>query len=419
MLDRTQQPQFQKTLSYPLLKPQVVTLPGGQPIYFIEGGSQDVVKIECVFNAGKWYEPHAGVSYFTANLLNKGTTTKTSLEITSILDNLGTHLEISPGYDFTSLSLYGLRRTIPEALQLLTDLMLNPTFPDFELTQLKNIYVQNLKINLEKTSYLASRGLRTALFGEQHPYGKDADTEQIEALQTASLQTFHKAHIGTCVIFVSGKFDDSLANTIREQLSALPSTVVTEPVHTQLAAPAKQTTIPKDSSVQSSIRIGQFVVSRNHPDYPALLLLNHILGGYFGSRLMKNIREEKGLTYGIHSSLYSLRHSSYLSIGADVNKTNTTITLEEIVKEIALLQEKRIPEAELITARNHFIGSLQSELSTPFAHADKIKTSVLFSLSDSYFQELIHAIDSLNATQLQAAAQRLFKMDELVTVVAG
>jgi predicted Zn-dependent peptidase len=193
------------------------------------------------------------------------------------------------------------------------------------------------------------------------------------------------------------------------------------------ATPVIQTPVPtvtdeflkKENSLQASIRLGKHSIPRLHPDYPSLLLLNHILGGYFGSRLMKNIREEKGLTYGIYSSIAALKHNSYVSIGTDVNIENRDLAIEEIKNELKHLRVGRISQSELEIARNHFIGSLQAEITTPFAHADKIKSILLHDLPGTYYQNLIHKIESLTNTDLQETARKYFDENSFSVVAVG
>src|SRR5688572_21056656 len=171
MLDRKNPPAFQKNSFFDLIKPKKITLPNGIVMTVVPGGEQEVIKIELIFKAAKWHESQAGVSYFTAQLLQKGTTTKNSFQISSDLDQYGVHLEVSPGFDFTSITLYGLTKNIDRFFELLLELITQPSFPEAELQQAKDIYIQGLKINLEKTSYLASRQIRRTLFGNAHPYG--------------------------------------------------------------------------------------------------------------------------------------------------------------------------------------------------------------------------------------------------------
>lgn len=419
MLDRKISPPFQKTNFFELIKPEKITLPNGIVMTVVPGGEQEVIKVELIFKAARWNESHAGVSYFTAQLLQKGTSTKNSFQISSELDQYGVHLEVNPGFDLTSVTLYGLTKNMARFFELLLELITQPSFPESELQQTKDIYIQGLKINLEKTSYLASRQIRKTLFGNDHPYGRDAEVEDIEKIQRAQLSDFHQAHYKNFEIICSGKVTAPLLNALKKTFGTMPVTSsvsqAVENGHTSIG----NTYLEKENTVQTSIRLGKRTISRIHPDYPVLLLVNHILGGYFGSRLMKNIREDKGLTYGIYSSITALKHDSFLSIGADVDKENRELTTQEIKKELKNLRTQRVGSAELETAKNHFIGSLQAEITTPFAHADKIKNLMLYSLPDNFYQSLLTKIDSVDEDLLLETAEKYFDEESFSVVAVG
>ncbi len=419
MLDRKTPPSFQKSNSFTLINPEKIVLPNGLAVTVVPGGEQEVAKIEFIFKAGKWHELQAGISYFTAHLLQKGTSTKNSFQISSEFDQYGVHLEIGAGYDFTSMTLYGLTKNIARFFELVYELITQPSFSDEELEQAKDIYTQGLKINHEKTSYLASRQLRQSLFGNNHPYGRDAEIEDIQKIQREQLSTFHQKYFKDFEIICSGKITDTLIEGLRTTFSGFTVSKGNNRIVEENKVNTNPSFLEKENTVQSSIRLGKKIVSRKHADYPVLLLLNHILGGYFGSRLMKNIREEKGLTYGIHSSITALQHDSYLSIGADVNKENRELTIQEIKNELKNLQTQFVGKDELETSKNHFIGSLRSEITTPFAHAEKIKTILLYSLSADFYQSLLNKIDSVNENDLLETAQQYFNEDSFSVVAAG
>lgn len=419
MLDRTTAPPFVKNTSFSLISPQREKFSNGIELFLIDGGNQEVIKVEFVFRAGRWFEGALGVSHFTAQLLSKGTTSRSSFEIAELFDRLGAHLEVHPGLDFVSVSLYSLTKNIKEALKILFDILFNPSFPEKEIEQAKTIYLQNLRISLEKTSYLASRHFRKNLFGVEHPYGAEPDESDIKKLSRDALVDFFQKHYSSPSVFVSGKIDSNVTSVLIRMLAGWKNASIGErKLETPMFAPSREL-ITKEGSVQSSIRLGSYSLERTHPDYAATVFVSHILGGYFGSRLMKNIREEKGLTYGIHASVHPLRRASYLAVGADVNRENVEQAFSEIRKEFSRLGKEPIDADELNTARNHFIGSLQSELTTPFSHADKIKTKVLFHLPDNYYHEMIRVVDSLDSKKVMEIGRVHFNNDRLFEIAVG
>lgn len=419
MLDRSVPPPFVKSSSFDLITPEEARLSNGVHVYFVPGGSQDVLKIEFIFDAGRWFETKTAAAYFTAQLLSKGTADKNSFEIAQIFDRYGAHLEINPGLDFVSVSVYALTRKLEPVLQLLIEILTAPVFPEREFAHTREIFVQNLKINNEKTSFVASQQFRKKLFGESHPYGIDIEEETVNALGIKELEKHFIAFIHSPKVFVAGRIEPANKELILKKLQELsPGTRVQEGDRLSLRDLSYEH-IERKESVQSSVRMGRHTVLRAHPDYVSLLFVSHILGGYFGSRLMKNIREEKGLTYGISASIHALRHGSYLVIGADVNKENVDITFGEIAKEINILRTEPISADELETTRNHFIGSLQSEITTPFAHADKIKTIKLFGLDDDYYQTMIRKIDAITPSLIIETSERYFEDNSFARVAVG
>ncbi len=419
MLDRTVAPPFVQGTSFDLIKPITQKLGNGTDVLLIPGGSQDVLKIELIYDAGRWFESELGTAYFTAHLLSKGTRTKNSFEIAQLFDQYGAHVEVSPGLDFVSISLYALTKNLEPALALFFEILSEPVFPAKELEQMSAIYVQNLKINLEKTSFLASKHFRKNLFGEDHPYGQEVDEGDIKTLTRDHLENYFKTNFQAYTVFVSGKIDTKTELLIQNTFEKIRRVVIQDKTHALASPPAAYSYYEREESVQSSIRLGSLNIGRKHPDYPLVIFASHVLGGYFGSRLMKNIREEKGLTYGIYSSVHPLRHASYAAIGADVNKENIDITFSEIRKELLRLRSEKIGNDELTTARNHFVGSLQSEITTPFAHADKLKTIYLFDLSPDYYQDMINSILSATPEDLMIVAEKYLNEEKFLSLAVG
>jgi len=420
MLDRNTPPPFVRSTSFELLKPLSITVPAGATILFVAGGMQDVLHIELIFNAGRWFEQETGVSHFTSNLLLKGTGKKNSFTIAEIFDQYGAHVEISPGLDTVSVSLYTLVNNLQPVLQLFHEVIAEPAFPEKELKQSKSIFLQNLKVNNEKTSFLASKLIRKKIFGLNHPYGKDFEESNIKGIQPEQLSSFHNNFFRGAQIIVSGKISEQTQKLVAETFASFRNTEnKNQPTVSSDNSMTSEAYVEKEGSMQTSIRLGKKSVLRSNPDYVDVVFLNHILGGYFGSRLMKNIREEKGLSYGISSSIQALKHDCFMAIGADVNKENRMLATKEIKLELDKLCNDKIKHEEIETARYHFIGSLQSELSTPFAHAEKIKTILLHNLPVNFYQRMIERINTITDADLVNIAQKHFTADSFTEVAVG
>lgn len=419
MLDRTIAPPFNRSTSFELIQPRKKVLNGGAETYFVLGGTQDVSKLEIIFPAGRWTEKAWGAAYFTSNLLSKGTKKKSSFEIAHLLDLYGAHLEIHAALDHVSVSLYILNKNFEAAITLFLELLTESIFPQEEFELMKSIYLQNLKVNYEKTSFQASKLVRKSLFGENHPYGKELEEADVDKLDRESLLKHYTEHFRQATIFVSGKISEKNQEFIERTFAPFEYNSIQRKdfINHDLKYPRQ--VVAKEGSVQSSIRLAKKSISKTHTDFSDALFLNHILGGYFGSRLMKNIREDKGLSYGISSSLHALKNDGYLVIGADVNNENVSLTFDEVAKELKRLRTEKIDEEELDIARNHFIGSLQLEITTSFAHADKIKNIILFNLSPQYYQDMIFRVDRVSAEDMLQVANKYFHEDGFAEIAVG
>ncbi len=281
---------------------------------------------------------------------------------------------------------------------------------------MKEIYIQNLRVNNEKTNVVASKEIRKAIFGIEHPYGIIAEEAEVRQISRGDLEHFFRNHFSLQAVFVVGKATD---REIEEMVRIAPKISQTK-AQSEMPAPAGHSVALKmPGKIQSSIRLGKRTLARaNDPAYFDAVMFNHVLGGFFGSRLMKNIREEKGLTYGIHSSLHHLVRDSFWVIGAEVNQQNVTEAIREIKVEINRLQHDLIPSDELEIARNYFIGSWQSENATLFSVAEKYRSLYTYGLPDRYYQNLLEHIQQLDPSGLQRAA-RWFDTSDWVEVVVG
>lgn len=416
MLIRTSPPAFSQNFSFELPTAEVTALSNGVNLFLLRGIQQNVFKIEFIFAAGKWHEPLKGLSHFLAIMLDKGTTTLSSKQIAEAFDFYGAQLEIVPGYDATSVNIYGLNRCLKKVLPIAIDLLINANFPMSELELQKEIFIQNLKVNNKKTSYVASKLLRQSIFGADHPYGSSVEETDVAGLSTEVLQGFFEQNFALENIFMVGNLDSEDDRWLKNMLCKVRVKRKTIPPSIQIQNTETRTERAISEGVQASLRLGKRFINRDHVDYPAALLLNQILGGYFGSRLMKNIREEKGLTYGIYSSIQPLKSDSFFSIGADVNADNIEIALSEIEIEINNLVQKSISESELAVAKNHFLGSQQTEASNPFTAIDRIKVIESNHLPQEYYSFLFRQIQDTAVDNIQSTAAKYLNK-ELASVV--
>jgi len=286
MLNRTVAPAFNRSTDFALLTPEHIILSNGLPVYLISGGQQEVLRLELVIRAGRWYESKWGVSHFTGNLLTKGTSKHSSFDIAQTFDRYGAHIDVSAGLDHITVSLLTLNRHLKPTLTLLLELLTDAVFPEKELEQSKAIYLQSLKVNQEKTSFLAAKQFRKNIFGEQHPYGRELEAQDVSDVAADDLRQYFRQQLGDALLMVAGKIGDAERHLIQETFGQLPYARQTPRTLTPASPSTGRLTFEKEGSVQSSLRLGKPFVAQTHPDFYEILLFNHILGGYFGSRLM-------------------------------------------------------------------------------------------------------------------------------------
>lgn len=421
-LDRTIPPDFRtiQTVNFPT--PQTVTLDNGQPLYVINVGEQPIVRLEVLFEAGTWHEQTDGASFFTVKMLSEGTKQHTSAEISNHFDQIGAFVDLSHSPDRANIMVYGLTKHLSTILEMVSEMLTDATFPEKEFNDLRNITLQNLRINLEKNAYVASSTLKERLFGTSHPYGRIQKEERITALLTSDLQNFYHQRIKgrPFRVFLSGQVGEAEIALVNQFLG---QSAVSEPLLPNANPVVESQTEPfwlnKEDAVQSSIRIGRKLFKRQHPDFYRMIVANEVLGGYFGSRLMRNIREDKGFTYGISSSIAPMRQDGYWVIGTDVKKEFMNDTLTEIQKEIAVLQTELVPDNELETVKNYLAGEFAGSLNTPFEITDRVRLMVLEGLDVDFYSNYIQRLRVVTAEDIQLIAQRYWQWKDLQRVIIG
>jgi zinc protease len=412
-MDRTLQPAFQKSSVFVLPTAERIQGSGIGEIIYLPSDFGEVVKIEVVFQVGRYDDTVPGVAHFTAKMLNKGVVGKDANQIANTLDYFGAQMSSDASFDFTSITLYALRKNLHKLLPLFLSLTSEPTFPEVELNNFRRIFVENLKVSLEKNDYVGSCRIGKKVFGN-HPYGKTVEIEDAEKINVQFLKTFFKDHFKPFKVFVTGAIEPSDLEFLLKNIAFGTELITGNNFSLSPESPSTEE-IEGPNKVQASIKMARRTIPRSHPDVPGLQLANHLLGGFFGSRLMKNIREEKGLTYGIHSYLQNHSRATVLNISADVNAEKSGIALEEIKKEIERLPD--VSENELEIAKNHFIGSFQNEITTVFEAAQKIKTLILHGLPLDYYQKLVYGVSEVKPSDIDDITQKYLKADGFSTVV--
>ncbi len=409
MLDRKTAPDFQLIKSHKLPEINTQNLKNDILFHQLITKNQPVLGLQIVFEAGKCQEKKIGEASFMAKMLLEGTTTKTGKQIADTISFYGASINIDSGHDFTIVSFYMLGKHLEHLLPLLKEVLQEPTFPQSELDNLKNRSVQNLKIQEERTAYLATVKIKEELFKENHPYSNSSSEENIRAIERDDLIKFYKNNIqsNSFEAYLVGDIDAYSEKHITDFIESFEIKSDKKDKKTLQNPTNSVSKIYKEieDNVQTSIRIGKLLFNQKHSDYIPFKVMNMILGGYFGSRLMQNIREDKGYTYGISSRDLAFKNGSYFLIGTDVKKEIYQDAVAEIYKEIERLKNEPISEEELENVKNYMSGNFLGSLSTAFAVMDKIQDIHLYSLNSDYYNNYITKLRKVTIEDVQRVAQ--------------
>jgi len=413
-----------RVFGYDLIQPQKKSLSNGIPVYFVQAGKHDLVRIELLFKAGNYYQAKNLTAFFTNRMLREGTTRYSARQLAETIEFYGAYLSLNADRDRASVSMLMLEKQLPHLLPLLGEIVRQPVFPAHELELFKSRQQQEFQVNLQKVSYLASRQIASMVFGENHPYGRTSQAEDFKNVDRETLQAFYEQYYtaSSCVILVTGKAvkglyekidrvfgDHSFQNSADTNGTEIPF----EPVRN------KKQFVAKKDAVQSAIRVAKMTVKPGHPDHIGLKVLNTVFGGYFGSRLMKNIREDKGYTYGISSMLMSLERTGFWVVASDVGADKSQATIDQVYLEMNNLRSKKISTSELNLVKNYMLGSFLRSVDGPFELADKFRDLLLMDLGEDYYASYIDEIKAASPASIQALAVQYLEPDSFCELIVG
>ena len=423
-VDRIVAPIIKDAIDFDIqLKPyQKFTLDNGVEVYAYEGGAQEVLLVDMVFDAGNTYEQKNWVAAATNFLLKNGTSTKSSFEITDAFEFYGAHLNRTCTNETATVTLHCLTKHFEQVIPLMGEIISEATFPEKEIAILKQNQIQRLLLNLKKGDFIANRLIDEYLFGFQHPYGKYSVEEDYKNINREDLVQFYDQYYkqGKCVIFIAGKLPTNIQSLLNKYVGQLPlnKKEIKEQVHPIVSASQKKYSIVNDAaSVQGSIRLARPFPTRHHPDFPAAQVLNNIFGGFFGSRLMSNIREDKGYTYGIHSYLQNYKHAGVWMVSTDAGKDVCKATIEEVYKEMKRLRETLVEPDELKLVKNYMLGALLGDLDGPFQIISRWKSYLLNDLNEAYFYRTIKVVREVKPEEILALANTYLKEEDFYELV--
>jgi zinc protease len=426
MLNRTIAPPIIDPVAFDIKLPayKKYTLANGVEIFAVDMGTEDTLMVNWVFYAGNWFEKKKAIAAATNFLLKNGTSKRNAFEINEHFEYYGSYLNRSCSSETAELTLHTLSKHVNELLPVVAELVQDSVFPQEELNTYAQNAQQRLKVNLQKGEFVASRLIDAYLFGENHPYGKYLNLEDYPTVQREEVVSFYNDYYkhGRCVIFVAGKLPKDLIESLEKHFGHLPlkpRTGVAETIQhpVQPAAEKKHHILNDADGVQSAIRIARPFPNRTHPDFQKVQVLNNVFGGFFGSRLMGNIREDKGYTYGIYSYLMNFTSESGWMVSTEAGRDVTAETVKEIYYEMEQLREEEIDDEELMMTRNSMIGTILGDLDGPFQVIGRWKNMIINNVDDGYFDRSVQIIKTITAKELQELANKYLVQEEFYELV--
>ncbi len=425
MIDRVNGPRIQTIGKANFPEHTKQSLANGIDLFMIPGGTQSVFKLEFVCFGGRRFESKPGVSRLCASLIKEGIPEKNSEELSEHWDYYGAIVNSFSDLDISGVSLTGLNAHAPKLIKTWCKMIDSPSFESSELDHRKKNFADKLGRELSKNEVLAYRNLTELIYGSDHFYGYNTIPEDYLQVEQSDIIEHYKRFWGTNKSFaiLSGQITPELKKEVISALSQIEKKseeYVDHPMLNPLdfRKPGRFD-FPSENKLQAAIKLAHSTISRQDADYPAFYFLVEVFGGYFGSRLMKNLREEKGLCYNIYASIERLKFSTYLYISAEVDGSKIDMALTEIKTEIERLQTELIEEEEMEMVRNYIKGVLMAGLDGPFRSSQMIKSYLSHELHFDYFSGFIDEIERVSAKKLMKMAQKYLDWSQLTKVIVG
>lgn len=422
-VDRTKAPAVSTTGKIVLKDETVETVSSGIDLHVVDSGDQDLARLTLLWDGGTLDADRQSLPMFVTEGMREGTAHTSGDDIADALDFAGARLSSRVSEHHTGIELLAINRKLPGLLPLLSEMILEPAFGPTTVAMWARNAAGAMATKMAKVSYHASLAATRAIKGACHPASQTETPESIMATDRNDVLQTHRRFIGSGHMhaYLAGKLDADTIRAVRMFLESLPAPSGTSPIVIMPDSPAAPSRIDinVDDAVQSAIMMAMPAIPRSHPDYIALRLAIIALGGYFSSRLMTNIREEKGLTYGINSCLLGSFEGSQVRIGAQCDLANVEQVIEETKAEITRLWTDPLTADELRRLQLNAWTSLASTTDSPFTTADYYIVRLEVGTAPDYFDRQLHEIASLTPQRIAEVARRHLDPSRLTVAVAG
>lgn len=400
---------------------QVYDTGSGVRIYAIPAAEYGVVRLSFVFRAGSSWQTVPFCASATVNNLAEGSNTMTSHQIAEKLDYYGSYFDVAIDRDWSVVTFVCTSRFFMQTLEVAREILIEPVFPADELEVYCDKSRQSLIINRTKVDFNARELFLKSLYGPRNPYGISSSAECYDSLRREDLVKFYNSHYraSDCFVVMSGDVGKERIAAVENFLSGMRRGE--DRVREEFPAPVSvaRAVMSFPGAVQSAIRVGRVMFPRNHPDYIGMQVVATVLGGYFGSRLVRNLREEHGYTYGAFSGMVNFDRSGYFAAATEVGARFTEDAVKQIFVEIDRLCKEPVPERELALVKNIMVGEVMRILDGPFGIADVTIENIQNGTDNGYISEFIERVRTVTPQRVQELAAAYLGAENLTTVIVG
>lgn len=427
-LDRTQRPSGKAAPLVKLPEIQKAKLDNGLQVWLVERHHLPTVAFNLVIQSGSDHDPLGmpGLSSMTADVIDEGTATKDALMISEQIESIGASLNINSSWDGTFMTMSCLSKYVARGLEIFTDVLVNPVFPQKEFERLKKQRLTSLIQQKDQAVMIANNAFSRILYGTGHPYGNNPSGSET-SLKTMTAddlvkfyQSYYRPNNATLIIVGDLRMNDVLP-ILEKSLSKWGPAEI--PPFSLQSPPSvgklRVYLVDKPGAAQSEIRIGYPALARSTPDYFPVQVMNRMLGGQFMSRINLNLREKHGFTYGARSSFNFQKGAGPFTASAGVHTAKSDSSVGEFLYEIRRMQEKGMTSEELDFVKKGMLGGFALSFETSSQVAGALQSIVLYQLPEDYFNNYLQSIEKVSLEEVKRVSERYLDTSTMAVVVVG
>lgn len=416
---RSQQPETKQVDHISFVKPHIFDVTQHVKLLWMKEVPNETVRLDLFFDAGIT-RGNESIPAIVHSLLLSGTNEFSSVEIHEQIDALGGFLDTDISFETAVVSVYCLREHLRSISNIVANAIQGLAFRETEVEDVLRSMRQQFAVNQQKVKYVAQQQFRKNLFASDPDYSTISAESDYDESKVSTYKKYWKEH------YLNGLTRITLVGDLeQDEVDALIDLFGKWAIDGKAAYggnftfQAQRINFPKKDAVQCAVRMGRFLFPKAHPDYIDFQVLNTILGDYFGSRLMSNIREDKGYTYGIGSGVMDMNHTGYFVIVTEVGKEVLENTLHEIKFELERLQNELVPDEELDLVKNYMLGQLLKSADGPYAMLDMYNSVDIHDLTLSFYDEAIQKIKDITPQRIQTLAKQYLNFEDFLIITAG